>query len=112
MKRQKQILRPLGAGLDDCYSQSELFAACQQEIFANCKVMNTNLLLELLQTLDDRPNEAVAPHQEAVWAIVQRRIRPPIARVQMARNKFALVVVLVVLLLALVGGCLAWAISA
>lgn len=111
MKKRKMVLRPLGVGLGDCYSRSELVALCEQELFASGKRMDTKLLLETLRALDDRPDEEVAPHGTVVWAKIQQRIRP-VARAKMPRGKFAILVAVILLLLALAGTCIAWAIKA
>lgn len=111
MKKGKTVLRPLGAGIGDCYTKAELLEVCGQEIFSKSKRMDTKLLMEMLYALDDRPDEVVAPHREAVWAGIQRRIQPAV-RERMPRRKFALVVAMILLLLALAGTGIAWALRA
>lgn len=111
MKRRKMVLRPLGAGLGDCYSHDELFALCEQELFASSKKMDTKLLLEALRALDDRPDEVIAPRRAIVWVRIQQRIHP-VTRARMPRCKFAMLVAVILLLLALAGTCIAWAIKA
>lgn len=107
MKHSRETLRPIGAGLEDAYTRAELLDACERQLFAKARRMDVPLLLELLRALDDRPDEEAAPHRDAVWRAVRRGIRPK-ARVRRA----SLAVALILLLLMLAGGCLAWAIRA
>ena len=109
MRQRKSVLRTLGAGMGDCYTQSELYCACEIELFSKGKKMDTALLKEALYTLDKRPDEEVAPHSACVWAGVCERIQP-FARI--SRRKFALIAVTILLFLALAGTCVAWSIYA
>lgn len=111
MKHTRESLRPIGAGLEDAYTQAELLDACERQLFAKARRMDVPLLQEILRALDDRPDEAVAPHRDAVWKAVCRGIRPK-ERVHARRHRASLAVALILLLLMLAGGCLAWAIRA
>jgi len=111
MKHAREILRPIGAELEDAYTQAELLDACERQLFAKGRRMDVPLLLEILRALDDRPDEEAAPHRDAVWRDVCRDIRPE-ARARSLRRRFALTAALIFLLLMLAGGCLAWAIRA
>lgn len=106
-----RILRPIGAELEDAYTRTELLDACERQLFAKARRMDVPFLLELLRALDDRPDEVAAPHRDAVWKAVCRGIRPA-ARVRVARRRASLAIALILLLLMLAGGCLAWAIRA
>lgn len=107
-----RILRPIGAALEDAYTRAELLDACERQLFAKARRMDVPLLLELLRALDDRPDEEVAPHRDAIWEAVCRGIRPAAARARVARRRASLAIALILLLLMLAGGCLAWAIRA
>jgi len=43
MKQGKPILRPLSAGMQDTYTDSELLALCQSELFRKAKRMDIRL---------------------------------------------------------------------
>lgn len=109
MMKKRKILHPLGIGINDIYSQSELFKICEQELFAPAKQMDTALLAEALHALDERCDEDAAPNRAYVWAKICEQRRSGKGGF---KKKAALMIVLGVLLLALASGGLAWALRA
>ncbi|HPF87197.1 MAG TPA: hypothetical protein PK537_03965 [Candidatus Limiplasma sp.] len=109
MKQGKPILRPLSAGMQDTYTDSELLALCQSELFRKAKRMDTRLLKEALCALDDRPDTEAAPNRSMVWAKLTVRIQ---TRVRIPKRKLALIFAIILLLIAMVGVGLAWAFHA
>ncbi|NLO84734.1 MAG: hypothetical protein GX096_04790 [Clostridiales bacterium] len=106
MMKKRKTLHPLGAGINDYYSQSELLAICEQELFAPAKRMDTALLTEALHALDERSDEEIAPNRAYVWAKICEQTCSYKGGL---RKKIVLIAALLVVLLALASGGLAWA---
>ncbi len=106
MKKAVFVLRPLGVGMGDSYSNGELLSVCERELFTGAGKMDVELLGEALHALDERPDDDVAPHRSIVWARISEQTRP---RAHVSLRRPAFLFLLIVLLLALIGAGLAWA---
>ncbi|MEG1776625.1 MAG: hypothetical protein RR367_08960 [Clostridia bacterium] len=109
MKRQKIRLRPLSASMNDLYTKRELLAICEAELFARAKHMDTALLTEALDALDDRADEEAAPHRADVWAKLCGQAKSCIRK---PKQKIAVSLAFILLLIALAGMGLALALHA
>lgn len=96
--KKASALRMLQDTLDDFYSDMELHALCEEQIFTKAKLMDVSLLREALQAMDDRPDDEVAPHKSFVWRKIQRRIQAPVRGWPIKR--IAVIVLVIMLILA------------
>ena len=95
--RKASPLRMLQDSLNDFYSDQELHALCEEQIFTKARQMDVSLLREVLQAMDDRPDEEAAPHKSYVWNKIQRRIHAPVRRWPAKRLAAIVLVILLVL---------------
>ena len=99
MKKQ-QVLRPLHAGMNDYYSDAELYDLCEKILFMKAKMMDTALLEEALLALDERPDNEVVLHRETVYAKILQRLQTSSTR---PRRRLVMVFAILILSLLLVG---------
>ncbi len=96
--RKAFALRMLQNAMGDFYSDRELHALCEEQIFRKAKQMDVSLLREVLLAMDDHPDDEVAPHKSFVWNKIQRRIHAPVRG--MPAKRIAVIVLVIVLALA------------
>ena len=60
---------------DDIDSSGELFRVFSALVFSRAKDIDIPLLWEILWSIDERPDEDAAPHQEMVWCRICSRIQ-------------------------------------
>ena len=94
------VFRMLRSDMNDFYSSQELYALCREQLFAKAKRMDVSLLRETLRSIDDRPDDEVAPHMDFVWNKIQRRIHEPTKRTIVGRRMIAIVLTVVLLMMA------------
>ena len=92
--------------LNEYYTKNQLYRICEHELFSKAKQMDISLLKEALYALDEQPDENTAPHRSYVWAKINQNIHKS---EQKSIHKGISLVALILLLLIVTGGCLAWA---
>lgn len=100
--RKKGRLRPLDAGMYDSYTDAELRAAFEGQVFGSASAMDVPLLRETLWAMDDRADAEAAPHAQLVWQQLMRRIQRASkpCLLGLTRRGFAVLVAALILLTA------------